>query len=132
MKVRQLLGLLKKDAWSIDRTRRKSSPTAPPKQSGNGDCSGAFADDVHPKTLKGVLSKRAWRIHEGIHGDLRARHAKLVRVRTGFAELHATAKTQRQLERRIRDAIAFHIEGLRLYGEPVPKPTVKAGVVAVP
>ncbi len=44
----------------------------------------------------------------------------------------ATARTQKQLEQSIRDAIAFHIEGLRLYGEPVPKPTVKAGTVPVP
>jgi predicted RNase H-like HicB family nuclease len=43
----------------------------------------------------------------------------------------ATAKTQRQLERVIREAIQFHIEGLLLHGEPVPPPTIEAGKVRV-
>jgi predicted RNase H-like HicB family nuclease len=43
----------------------------------------------------------------------------------------ATAKTQRSLQRVIREAIEFHIEGLVLHGDPVPKPTVEAGKVRV-
>jgi len=43
----------------------------------------------------------------------------------------ATAKTRKQLERRIREAIEFHIEGLRLHGEAVPQPAVETGKVAV-
>jgi predicted RNase H-like HicB family nuclease len=43
----------------------------------------------------------------------------------------ATGKTHRQLERTIREAIEFHIEGLLLHGEPVPEPTVEAGKVRV-
>jgi predicted RNase H-like HicB family nuclease len=43
----------------------------------------------------------------------------------------ATAKTQKQLERTIRQAIEFHIEGLMEHNEPVPKPTVEAGKVRV-
>jgi predicted RNase H-like HicB family nuclease len=43
----------------------------------------------------------------------------------------ATAKTQRQLERVIREAIEFHIEGLVDHGEPVPEPSVEAGTVRV-
>ena len=43
----------------------------------------------------------------------------------------ATAKTRAALEQRMREAIEFHIEGLRLHGETVPKPTVQAGVVSV-
>jgi predicted RNase H-like HicB family nuclease len=35
------------------------------------------------------------------------------------------------LERRIRDAIGFHIEGLHLRGETVPEPTIHAGTVSV-
>lgn len=44
----------------------------------------------------------------------------------------ATGKTREETERRIREAIAFHIEGLKLDGETVPEPTVVAGVVSVP
>jgi predicted RNase H-like HicB family nuclease len=43
----------------------------------------------------------------------------------------ATAKTQKQLERVIREAIEFHIEGLSAHGEPVPEPSVEAGTVRV-
>lgn len=43
----------------------------------------------------------------------------------------ATGKTRKELEQRIRDAIEFHIEGLRLHGEPVPEPTIEAAKVTV-
>jgi predicted RNase H-like HicB family nuclease len=43
----------------------------------------------------------------------------------------ATAKTRQQLQRRIREAIEFHIEGLRLHGEPIPAPAVESGKVSV-
>lgn len=43
----------------------------------------------------------------------------------------ATATTREQLEQRIRAAIEFHIEGLRLHGEPVPEPAIEAAKVSV-
>jgi len=43
----------------------------------------------------------------------------------------ATAKTREQLEGQIREAIEFHIEGLRLLGQPVPEPTIEAAKVSV-
>jgi predicted RNase H-like HicB family nuclease len=43
----------------------------------------------------------------------------------------ATAKTQKQLERTIRQAIAFHIKGLLEHNEPVPELTVETGTVRV-
>ncbi|OJW20865.1 MAG: hypothetical protein BGO49_29075 [Planctomycetales bacterium 71-10] len=44
----------------------------------------------------------------------------------------ATGKTREEVEQRIREAIAFHIEGLVMDGEPVPEPTVEAGTISVP
>jgi predicted RNase H-like HicB family nuclease len=43
----------------------------------------------------------------------------------------AAAKTREDLERQIREAIEFHIDGMRLHGEPVPEPAVEAGTVSV-
>jgi predicted RNase H-like HicB family nuclease len=43
----------------------------------------------------------------------------------------ATGKTRKQVEKMIREAIEFHIEGLKTRGEPVPAPSVEAGVVSV-
>jgi predicted RNase H-like HicB family nuclease len=44
----------------------------------------------------------------------------------------AIGKTREETEYRIREAIAFHIEGLKLDGEPIPEPTIEAGIVSVP
>ena len=44
----------------------------------------------------------------------------------------ATAKTRHGIEKAIREAIEFHIEGLRLHGDPVPPPNVEAGEVQAP
>lgn len=44
----------------------------------------------------------------------------------------ATGKSRQDVENLIREAIEFHIEGLRSHGEVVPEPTVEAGTVFVP
>ena len=43
----------------------------------------------------------------------------------------ATGNTRDVVERRIREAIAFHIEGLREQGETVPEPVTWAELVEV-
>ena len=41
----------------------------------------------------------------------------------------AAAETYEETDRLIREAIPFHIEGLRLHGSPVPKPSVRVEFV---
>ena len=41
----------------------------------------------------------------------------------------STGATREEVERNIREAIAFHIEGLLIEGEPVPEPTSWTEVV---
>lgn len=43
----------------------------------------------------------------------------------------ATGKTRDDVEKQIREAIEFHLEGLQLHNEPVPELTVEAGSVTV-
>lgn len=43
----------------------------------------------------------------------------------------AAAKTRAETAQLIREAIEFHIEGLKLDGQPVPEPTSEAGNVRV-
>ena len=43
----------------------------------------------------------------------------------------ATAATREELLEEIKDAIAFHLEGMREDGEPVPEPQATAEVVDV-
>jgi predicted RNase H-like HicB family nuclease len=44
----------------------------------------------------------------------------------------ATGRTRAEVERKFREALAFHLEGLRLEGLPVPEPMAEAGRVSVP
>jgi predicted RNase H-like HicB family nuclease len=43
----------------------------------------------------------------------------------------ATGKTRRLVEKLIREAIEFHIEGMQASGEKVPEPSIEAGTVSV-
>jgi predicted RNase H-like HicB family nuclease len=43
----------------------------------------------------------------------------------------ATGTTRGEIERNIREAIAFHLEGLRLENQPVPEPQAWAELVEV-
>jgi len=44
----------------------------------------------------------------------------------------AAGDSREETEQLIREAIAFHIEGLREEGLPVPEPTTEAGFVPAP
>jgi predicted RNase H-like HicB family nuclease len=44
----------------------------------------------------------------------------------------ATGKTRREVEKVIREAVEFHIEGMQARGEAVPEPSIEAGTVSVP
>ena len=43
--------------------------------------------------------------------------------------VYATGSTRDETIERIRDAIAFHIEGLKEAGDPIPRPTVDSALV---
>jgi len=43
----------------------------------------------------------------------------------------ATAKTREKVEKLIREAIEFHIDGMLKRGEAIPAPTIEAGVVGI-
>jgi len=45
--------------------------------------------------------------------------------------VYATASSRKAVERKVRDAIAFHVEGLREQQQPVPKPASEAITVGV-
>jgi len=44
----------------------------------------------------------------------------------------ATGDTREEVERNFQEALAFHLEGLREHGLPIPEPSSEAGRVAVP
>ncbi len=44
----------------------------------------------------------------------------------------ATGRTRAEVERKFREALAFHLEGLQLEGLPLPEPLTEAGRVTIP
>ena len=44
----------------------------------------------------------------------------------------ATGDTRADVERNFREALAFHLDGLRAHEMPIPEPSTEAGRVAVP
>ncbi len=44
----------------------------------------------------------------------------------------ATGKTREQVEREMREAIAFHLEGMARNGEPIPEPHTYSTYVEIP
>ena len=43
----------------------------------------------------------------------------------------ATGKTRKRVEDLIREAIEFHIEGMKARGEKIPQPSIEAGTVTI-
>ena len=43
----------------------------------------------------------------------------------------ATGKTREEVEANYKEALAFHLEGLKLEGLPVPEPSSEAGRVSI-
>lgn len=55
MKVRELLKLLDRDGWVIDRSRGSHRQLRHPSKPGTVTVSGHPSETAHPKTLKSVL-----------------------------------------------------------------------------
>jgi predicted RNase H-like HicB family nuclease len=43
----------------------------------------------------------------------------------------STGRTLEEAERNMREAIAFHLDGLREEGDPIPEPTTRVGMLRV-
>ncbi|MCH8912968.1 MAG: type II toxin-antitoxin system HicA family toxin [Planctomycetes bacterium] len=54
MKVREVLRILRKDGWVIERTRGSHCQLRHPAKKGTVTVSGHPNEDVHPKTLQSV------------------------------------------------------------------------------
>jgi len=57
MKVREILKLLKQDGWYLVTTEGSHRQFKHPTKSGRVTVSGHPGDDIHPKTLKSILTQ---------------------------------------------------------------------------
>jgi predicted RNA binding protein YcfA (HicA-like mRNA interferase family) len=55
MRMRDLLELLRRDGWYVERTRGSHRQMRHPIKKGTVTAAGAPSEDVHPKTLKSIL-----------------------------------------------------------------------------
>jgi predicted RNase H-like HicB family nuclease len=91
-------------------------------------------DDVHPKTLKSILTQAGVKQY-GRRDEMR--YAMIIEPgeRNYSAYLPdlpgciATGKTVEEVKRRMREAVELHLSGLREDGLPIPEPTSMADYV---
>ena len=57
MKVREILRLLKDDGWYLVATKGSHRQFRHPTKVGRATVSGHLRDDIHPKTLKSILTQ---------------------------------------------------------------------------
>jgi len=101
MKVRDLIRRLEKDGWRLARTR------------------GSHRQFKHPSKPREYVV-----VYERTANNWSA-------YSPDVPGCMATGKTRKEVERNFRDALAFHIEGLKREGLPIPEPTSEIGHVSI-
>jgi predicted RNase H-like HicB family nuclease len=110
----------------LHRHPRQPSPVQTSGQEGTAHRSRHPGDDIYPGTLKSIL------VHAGLKGKLR-KYAIIIEHGENNLSAYvpdlpgciATGRTVEEIERKIREAIEFHLEGLRRDGEPIPEPQTR-------
>jgi predicted RNase H-like HicB family nuclease/predicted RNA binding protein YcfA (HicA-like mRNA interferase family) len=133
LKVRELLRLLKKDGWEIDRIRGSLRQHVHATSPGIVAVSGHPNDDVHPKNIEKCAAAsrfggRTMKEYTVIYEWGKRNWSAYVPDLPGCI---ATGKTRKQVELQIREAIEFHIEGLKARGDKIPEPSIEAGTITV-
>jgi predicted RNase H-like HicB family nuclease/predicted RNA binding protein YcfA (HicA-like mRNA interferase family) len=123
MKVREAIRLIEDDGWYLVATRGSHRQFKHPSKSGRVTIAGKLSDDLAPDTKQYL--KTGW------PGAAMMRYAIVIEKAEGNYSAYvpdlpgcvATGETVQAVEAQIREAIRFHIEGLKADGAPVPAPT---------
>jgi predicted RNase H-like HicB family nuclease len=135
MKVRDAIKLIEDDGWRLVRTRGRPPPVQARDETGPRDDSRQTEQGLAPRlAAKHSETGGTGRIVISVNG-----HGYLIVIERGEGNYGAWAPdlpgcvavgdTIEECEREMREAIAFHIEGLREEGEPVPEPAAVAAAV---
>jgi predicted RNA binding protein YcfA (HicA-like mRNA interferase family)/predicted RNase H-like HicB family nuclease len=133
MKVDEVLRLLTEDGWVLVATRGSHRQYKHPSKPGRVTVPGKPRDDLAPGTLNSVLKQA------GLKNEVAMRYAVVIEQADNNYSAYvpdlpgcvATAATLDQVEMQIREAIAFHLEGLREDGTPIPQPSSRVEYVEV-
>ena len=125
MKVRDVIKRLETDGWYLARTKGSHRQFKHPHKAGLVTVAGKPGVDVPAGTLKNI-----WRQAQIEDKELMRYGIVIEKGESSYGAYVpdlpgcvAVGETQAEVEALIREAIQFHIEGLRAEGLPVPEPT---------
>jgi predicted RNA binding protein YcfA (HicA-like mRNA interferase family)/predicted RNase H-like HicB family nuclease len=121
MKVRDVIKRVEKDGWVLERTRGSHRQYVHATKPGTITVPGHEGDDMASRYVKLNLEEgRAEMIYAVVFEKAPHNWAAYVPDLPGCVTTGPTLEDSRGL---IAEAIEFHIEGMRLHGEPVPEPS---------
>ena len=135
MKVSEILRLLADDGWDLVATRGSHRQFKHPVKPGRVTVPGKPSDELAPGTLNSIRKQAGFKKwgapmrYAIVIEDAGPNYSAYVPDLPGCV---ATGVTIEDVEREIREAIEFHIEGLREDGSPVPPPSSSVRYVDVP
>ena len=130
MKVREILRLLKGDDWYLVATEGSHRQFKHPTKPGRVTVSGHPSADIHPKTLKSILTQAGLKKRWG--AKITMQYAMIIEkgdrnYSAYFPDLPgciATGETLDEVKQRMREALELHLRGLREDGLPIPEPSL--------
>lgn len=137
MKVRDIIRAIERDGWTLWATRGSHRQYKHPRKPGRVTVPGHPRDDLSP----GWQYPETGGTHaQGIREFAMKRYAVVIeKTETGFGAYVpdlpgcvSTGHTLEETERNIREAIKFHLDGMREDGDPIPEPTTVTAYVETP
>jgi predicted RNA binding protein YcfA (HicA-like mRNA interferase family)/predicted RNase H-like HicB family nuclease len=131
VKVREVIRMIENDGWALVRTRGSHRQYRHPVKLGLVTVPGKPGDDLAPGTLNSVF--------EASGVEMKKYLIVIEQTETGFSAYSpdlpgcvSTGATREEVERNMREAIAFHLDGLREDGQAVPEPHSYSAYVELP
>ena len=126
--------MLVEDGWRLVRTRGSHRQFRHPRKRGTATVAGKPSADLAPGTVDSILKQAGLKKYE-----VQMRYAIVIEKATNNYSAYvpdlpgcvATGVTIEEVEAEIREAIEFHLEGLREDGTPIPPAQSKVDYVDV-
>jgi predicted RNase H-like HicB family nuclease/predicted RNA binding protein YcfA (HicA-like mRNA interferase family) len=120
-----LLKILRKDGWILKNQEGSHRQFTHPKKSGKVAVSGHESDEIKPKTLKSMQTRRAkmknmMKYAVIFEGDPETGYSAYAPDLPGCI---ATGRTLDETRELMQGAIEFHLRGMREDGDPIPEPS---------
>jgi predicted RNA binding protein YcfA (HicA-like mRNA interferase family)/predicted RNase H-like HicB family nuclease len=133
VKVSEVTRMLQGDGWFLVATRGSHRQFKHATKPGRVTVPGKPSDDLAPGTLNSILKQA------GLKQRVNMRYAIVIEKAEGNYSAYvpdlpgcvATGATVAEVEAKIREAIAFHVEGLREDGLPIPAPSSRVDYVEI-